>query len=83
MENFDYQESDATNKLEGSSPQNCTKSPIFYTEFMMGELELLVAQEDKFENGAKEEKVAQIGNFELSRHPFKNSNQQFFYRKPL
>ena len=34
----------------------------------MEELELVVAEEDKFVNGAKQNKVALLGNFRLSRH---------------
>ena len=41
------------NKINCSSPQNSTTSVIFQTEFMMEELELVVAEEDKTENGAK------------------------------
>ena len=34
----------------------------------MEELEIVVPEEHKFQNGAKKEKIALRGNFDLSRH---------------
>ena len=66
---LDYQETDATNKINGYSPQNSSgASVLFWTEFMMEEFELVVAEEDRFEKGANQEKVALVGKFQLSRH---------------
>ena len=40
---------------------------MFWIEFLMEEFELVVTEEYKFEYGAEKLKVANIGNFELSR----------------
>ena len=53
LEFLDYQYSDATKKINKFSPQNSSTSAIFQTEFMMEEFKLVVADEDKFEYGAK------------------------------
>ena len=52
MEYLYYQNSDATNKLNGFSAP-CSSTIVFYTEFMMEEFELVVAEQNKFENGTK------------------------------
>ena len=45
-------------------------------EFVMKEFELVVAEQYKFENGAKWKKVALLGNFGLSRHWWKVNNSK-------
>ena len=52
MEYLYYQNSDATNKLNGFSAP-CSSANVFQTEFMMEEFELVVAEQYKFGNGAK------------------------------
>ena len=52
LENLDYQESDAINKIYSSLHRNSNTS-VFSTDFVTEELELVVAVEDKYGNGAK------------------------------
>ena len=54
LEIVDYRDSDATNKINHFSwSQYCSASVMFFTEFIMEEIELVVAEEYKFENWAK------------------------------
>ena len=50
MEYLYYQNSDATNKLNGFSAP-CSPTSVFQTEFMMDEFELVVVEQKMFKNG--------------------------------
>ena len=67
FEILDYPVSAATNKINVFSPQNYFRSVMFYTEFLMEEFELVVAEEYKFEIWAKWRKVTLCAIFGLSR----------------
>ena len=53
VETLDCRDSDATIKINGSSPQNSSTGVISLTEIMMEEFELVVDEEYKFEKWAK------------------------------
>ena len=53
LKNLDYQDSDATIKLNAFSPEYSSTRFIFWIELMIEEIELVVAEEYKFVNGAK------------------------------
>ena len=69
LENLDYQDSHATNRINSIPPQYFSPACCFLkTEFLTEEIEIVAAEEYQSENGAKQKKVALLGNFELSRH---------------
>ena len=49
LEILGYQDSDATNKINGFLSQNYSTSVMFYNEFYMEEIKLAVAEEYKSE----------------------------------
>ena len=74
LENLDYQESDETNKNDSSSQRNSFTS-VFLTEFLTEELELVVAVENMFENGAKKKHFLEISDCQNTDAKNTNSNQ--------
>ena len=72
LESLNYQDSAATNIINGFSPQNSSKSVMFWTEFKMEEVELVVAEEYlKIERNKRRSNFWNIWTFTNPMHGFK------------
>ena len=67
FETSDYQDSAATNKINGFATQHTSTIVLFSIGFLMEKFELVVAAENKFEYWAKKMKASHFRNFRLSR----------------